>query len=59
MTDLITDEIVLKAIKARGSNASAEGIGAVMRRALEAVAHDIVNRYYEIEYKNRSFGEQR
>ena len=56
---LITDGIVEKAVLARGSDASSEGIGVVMRRALEAVADDIVDRYYEIEYTNRQVGENR
>lgn len=53
---LITDEIVAKAMAARGSNAKGEGIGKVTKRMLEAVAEDIVNRYYELEYTNRMSG---
>lgn len=47
MNELITDEIVAKAVIARGNDARNEGVGAVMRRALEAVAEDIVERYLD------------
>jgi hypothetical protein len=46
MTDLITDEIVAKAVVARGSDASSKGIGTVTKRMLEAVAEDIVDQYF-------------
>jgi hypothetical protein len=47
---LITDEIVTKAVVARGSDASSEGIGKVTQRMLEAVADDIVDRWFLREY---------
>jgi len=42
---LITDEIVQKAMIARGNDATSEGIGTVTKRMLEAVADEIVARY--------------
>lgn len=49
---LITDEIVLKAIVAKGASSNDEGIGSSMQRALEAVAQDIINRYFYRKYIN-------
>ena len=38
----ITDEIVAKAVIAKGSRAADEGVGHTMRRALEAVIDDLL-----------------
>jgi len=54
MLKLITDDIVEKAMIARGSDSNSEGIGKVTKRMLEAVADDIVSRWFDLEYGGAS-----
>ena len=54
---LITDEIVLKAIVAKGGTSLDEGIGVSMHRALNAVAQDIINMYFYRKYVNNHLEE--